>query len=363
MPKAGPLIQAHRAAGVAIAEAAGWLTVDHFGDPRAEYEAVRTAVGLLDLSHHGKVRITGADAQDFLNRMLTNDVKGLAAGRGCTAFLLNPKGHVVAYLVLHALAEGFLAEADPAMATSMRAMLERYVIADDVTLEDVGDAWGLLSLQGPQAPAVLGDLLGAGAPALEPLHHKEGEVGGVPVRTVSHSRAGEPGFDLWVPADRAAAVWEAVSGAGRPRGLRPVGLQALEVLRLEAGQAWASDVGGDMLALETGLEGAINFTKGCYIGQEFVVRVAHRGHVNRRLSGLVLSGEGVPARGAKVLSGGKEMGWVTSAAFSPALGRPIALGYVRRERNDPGSKVSVQVDGDAVEAEVVALPFVRRPSA
>ncbi|HEY7678405.1 MAG TPA: glycine cleavage T C-terminal barrel domain-containing protein, partial [Candidatus Methylomirabilis sp.] len=162
-----------------------------------------------------------------------------------------------------------------------------------------------------------------------------------------------------VAADGAAALWEAATRAGARHGLRPVGLAALNVLRLEAGQAWGSDVAGDVLALETGLERAISFTKGCYIGQEFVVRVAHRGHVNRKLSGLVLNGDRVPPAGSRVMAGDKEMGWITSAALSPGLGRPIALGYVRRECNAPGSKVTVRAGDAALDAEVVALPFVR----
>jgi folate-binding protein YgfZ len=134
----------------------------------------------------------------------------------------------------------------------------------------------------------------------------------------------------------------------------------MNVLRLEPGQAMGSDVAGDVLAMETGLEGVISFTKGCYIGQEFVVRVAHRGHVNRKLSGLVLTGDRVPAPGDRVVQGESEAGWITSAVLSPGLGRPIALGYVRRECNAPGSKVTVRAGDAALDAEVVALPFLRR---
>ena len=359
MAEQGVLYNVHRAAGAAFAEMAGRQVPQRFGDPRAEYEAVRRAAGLIDLSHQGKVRIAGADGQDFLNRMLTNDIKALAAGRGCPSFLLNPKGHVVAYLSLLALPDAFLAEADPAAAAAMIEMLARYVVADDVILEDVSEAWGLLSLQGPAAPAVLEALLGGPVPPLEPLQFAEVQVGGVPVRLVGHSRTGETGHDLWVAADRAAALWEAAMRAGARHGLRPVGQAALNVLRLEAGQAWGGDVAGDVLAMETGLEEVISFSKGCYIGQEFVVRIAHRGHVNRKLSGLVLNGDRVPEAGDKVVQGDKEAGWITSAALSPALGRPIALGYVRRECNAPGSKVAVRTAGLAVDAEVVALPFLK----
>ena len=362
MATRGELIEAQRAAGAVFIEVAGRQTPLHYGDPRGEYAAVREAVGLIDLSWQGKVRVTGADRVDFLQRMLSNDVKNLAVGRGCMAFLLDPKGHVVAYLALHALADEMLADAEPPMAFAMVEMLNHYVVADDVTLEDVSNAWGFLSLQGPRAPAVLADLLAGEAPALEPLQHAEREVAGATVRIVSRSRTGETGYDLWAPMDRLPALWEAAVKVGGRDGLRPVGLAALEVLRIEAGEARAADVGGDVLALETGLEHAISFTKGCYIGQEFVVRVAHRGHVNRRLSGLVLNGDRVPPAGSKVMAGDKEMGWITCAALSPGLGRPIALGYVRRECNAPGSKVTVQAGDGALDAEVVALPFMRPSS-
>ncbi len=362
MAKEGILFEAQRAAGAVFVDVAGRQVPEHFGDLRAEYGAVRAAAGLLDLSFLEKVRFSGADRVDFLNRMLSNDVKSLPAGRGCRAFLLDPKGHVVAYLALHVLADELLAETDPPMAAPTIEMLNRYVVADDVTIEEVSEAWGLLSLQGPKAPAVLGDLLGGEAPALEPLQHVERELAGGPARIAARSRTGEAGYDLWAPPDRVPALWDAAVRAGGRHGLRAVGLRALEALRIEAGEAWGQDVGGEVLALETGLEGAISFTKGCYIGQEFVIRVAHRGHVNRRLSGLVLTGDRVPAHADKVVLDGKEMGWVTSAAFSLGLGRPIALGYVRRECNAPGSKVTVMAGGAPAEAEVVALPFARRAS-
>jgi len=359
MTKQGIVHDRHETAGATFREVAGRQVPEHFGDPAAEYAAVRNAAGLIDLSHQGKVRITGGDGRDFLNRMLSNDVQALAAGQGCETFLLNPKGHVVAYLSLLALADAFIAEADPAAAAAMVEMLARYIVADDVTLEDVSEVWGLLSLQGPAAPAVLAKFLGGSAPALGPFQHEEGQVAGAPVRVVFHNRTGETGYDLWVAAAGAAALWDAVTRAGGRHALRPVGLAALNVLRLEAGKAWGSDVAGDVLAMETGLEGVISFSKGCYIGQEFVVRIAHRGHVNRKLSGLVLDGDRVPVAGDKVVQGEKEAGWITSAALSPALGRPIALGYVRRECNAPGSKVAVHAGGVAVDAEVVALPFCR----
>jgi len=156
------------------------------------------------------------------------------------------------------------------------------------------------------------------------------------------------------------AVWQALLGAGAPLGLRPAGMAAAEILRLEAGIPYPDvDFDETHLVLEAGLERGISFRKGCYLGQEIVERASARGHVNRRLVGLRIHGDRVPARGARILKGGAETGRITSAAFSPHLRAPIALGYVRRDAISAGSRVEVEISGTTVVAEVAALPFYR----
>ena len=174
-------------------------------------------------------------------------------------------------------------------------------------------------------------------------------------RVMGQSETGGPGLQCWTMAFHGAALWRALVEAGA----RPVGARALAVLRIEAGIPWyGHDVDETVILPEARLDQLVSYNKGCYIGQEVVARVKYRGHVNRALSGLVLDGDRVPASGAKVLVEDKEIGRVTSAVRSIALGRPIALGYVRREHFAPGTAVTV-VDGDATaRARVAELPFV-----
>jgi aminomethyltransferase len=180
-------------------------------------------------------------------------------------------------------------------------------------------------------------------------------VAGGPVRVIRRSETGGPGFQCWTVAFHAPALWEALVKAGA----RPAGAEALDALRVEAGIPWyGRDVDETVILPETRLEGFVSYNKGCYIGQEVVARVKYRGHVNRALSGLVLDGDRLPASGARVVAEGKEIGRITSAVHSIALGKPIALGYVRREHFAPGTRVVVEDDSGPIPARVAELPFV-----
>ena len=179
-------------------------------------------------------------------------------------------------------------------------------------------------------------------------------IAGEPVRVIHRREGGVAGFHCWTAAAHGAALWAAIADVAVP-----VGMQALDTLRVEAGIPWyGRDVDETLIFPETRLEQLVSFTKGCYIGQEVVARVKYRGHINRGLSGLVLEGDRVPAAGARVVAAGKDIGRVTSAVRSFALGRPIALGYVRREHFEPGSPVDVDDGGVVLRAKVAALPFV-----
>ena len=326
-------------------------------DPSREYRAAREAVALFDRSSLGKVTVTGRDRRAFLQGMLTNDVKGLEPGQGAPAAFLDAHGKVMALLVVYAAADRLLIELPADMTEKTLQILDHFLISEKAYFEAADDAFAILSLQGPSARALL-ERLGGGPIELAPYAHAEVTVGGAPVRVINRAEGPGPGFHCWVAADQA----ERLRGAFLEAGAVPGGPEVLEVLRVEAGRPWyPQDVDDSVILPETRLESLVSYTKGCYIGQETVARVKYRGHVNRALSGLVVDGDRVPDPGARVTVEGKDVGRVTSAVHSIALGRPIALGYVRREHFDPGSAVTVVDAAGEQPARVAALPFVADP--
>ena len=325
-------------------------------DQTREYQAARHAVALFDRSALGKVGVTGRDRLAFLQGMLTNDVKALAPGQGAPAAFLDAHGKVMTLLVVYAAADRALIELPSQMTAKTLETLDHFLISEKAEFEPLDDAFAILSLQGPEARGLLEGLAGV-ALDLAPYAHAEMTMGGVPARVINRAEGPAPGFHCWVRAEHA----ESLRGAVLAAGAVPAGADTLEILRVEAGQPWyPQDVDASVILPETRLESLVSYTKGCYIGQETVARVKYRGHVNRALSGLVIEGERVPDVGARVLAAGTEVGRVTSAVRSIALGRPIALGYVRREHFEPGTAVTVADGAGSQPARVSALPFVTR---
>jgi len=364
MAKRTFLYEIHKALGATFVKEAGWELPERFRDPLAEYRAVRASVGILDRSYRGKLRLSGPDRVRFLNGMVTNDVKKLQAGEGLYAALLNAHGKVLADLDIYALEESFLLDYSPARRETVQEVLTKHIIADDVEVQDVTETYGLLSIQGPQAGRLLQAAFGAPPFPTEEFQHIECSIVGTPVRLIRKTwYTGEEGYELLVPWDQLEKTWVAVWEKGQAFGLQAVGETAFEILRVEMGvPKYGIDMDESTLALEAPLERAISLTKGCYVGQEYVARITYRGHVNRKLAGLQVLEKIVPRRMDRIVMEGKEVGWVTSAVFSPSLNAPIALGYLRREYADPGSQLQVRVDETAVPVEVVSLPFYRRPS-
>jgi folate-binding protein YgfZ len=354
MPERLALHDTHREQGAIFGERWGWVLPVHYGDPDGEYRAVRERAGVVDRSMLGKATVTGRDRQAFLQGMLSNDVKALVSGQGAGAAFLDAHGKVMALLAVYALDDRLLLELPPGLTDKTLGTIDHFLISEKAYFEAADEAFAVLAVQGPGARDLLSGLAGRSLD-LAPYQHVEVGVAGAPVRVIHRREAGVPGFHCWTVALHGAALWRALVDAGA----RPVGMQALDALRVEAGVAWyGEDVDETVILPETRLEHLVSYNKGCYIGQEVVARVKYRGHVNRALSGLVLDGDGVPSRGARVVAEGKEIGRITSAVRSPALGRPIALGYVRREHFEPGSVVGVEDGGAVRPARVAALPFV-----
>jgi folate-binding protein YgfZ len=311
---------------------------------QTQYQVLREAAGVVDRSARGKLDVLGPDAVEFLQGQITNDVEALAPRQGCYAALLNPKGKILADLrVLAISAEELWLDTEEAALEVLHSSLDRYKIGRRVELRDRTADRSILSLIGPDAREVAG----VQAP-LTKHSFEQRDLGGVQTVMI----ATDVGLDVVVPRGETATVLSALSN----RGAVTVSAEATEVVRIESGRPrFGVDMTADNLPGEVGLEDrAVSFTKGCYVGQEPVARMHYRGHPNRLLRGLFLS-EPVAA-GTPVLSGTKEVGKVTSACVSPALG-PIALAVLRREVE---SSDHVLVGPGGIDANVIELPFPHR---
>ncbi|MBI4532094.1 MAG: aminomethyl transferase family protein [Candidatus Latescibacteria bacterium] len=359
--KRSSLYDIHRTLYATFVEVAGWEMPDHYGDPLAEHNVVRTDVGLIDLSHRGVLRITGPDRTTFLHNLVTNDITSLSPGMGCYAAILNPKGRILADMRVSVLQDSLLLDTEPELPEKLYSTLDRYLIADDAVLDNVTEQVGSLGVYGPQSSTLIGTLLGADLPEQE-HHFILHDFGGASLFIARSEITGEVGYDLFAPVEALPGLWETLCEKGRSMGVRPVGLQALNTLRIEAGiPRYGVDMDEETIALEARLEQrAISFTKGCYIGQEVVARATYRGHVNWLLSGLQVEGEAVPSGGDKVFDDDREVGHITSAILSPTLHHPIAFAYLRREVSEPDRRLTLIVHGASLSAEVVALPFYER---
>lgn len=351
------LYELHRTLGATFEDERGWELPGRYQDPVQEHRAVRESAGIVDISYRAVYQVTGSERIRFLNGMVTNDVGKLEDGQGCYACLLNPQGKIVADVEIYAVRDYHLMEVDSRWKEHALDHLNKYIIADDVAFEELGNCI-LLALQGPGANTVLRHVLSGAALPDGEQRCVELTLNDHVVRVIQTSITGEQGYKLVIPRERGADVWRAVQEAGAT----PVGMTALNTLRLEAGIPWFGvDFDETHFPQEAGIEDrALSFTKGCYVGQEFVIRIAHRGHVNRRISGLITEREPVPRPGDRVMREDKEVGRITSAARSPTLGKIIGLGMLRREFQESGTAVRIERGSESIPAEVSALPFYRR---
>jgi len=331
------------------------LTVPNEVSLDLQHRAAMTAAGVIDRSTLGKVTVTGRDRAAFLQGMLSNDVKALQPGQGCPAAFLDAHGKVVSLLSVYVLEDRILLELPAGSTDTFLQVIDKFLISEKAYFEAADDVYAILAVQGPEAERMLASLSGSTLDAA-PYSHQEVEIAGAPVRIARHRLAVTPGFHCWTAVTHAEALGKAL----REAGAVPVGALALETLRIEAGiPAYGRDVDDAVILPETRLDAFVSFTKGCYIGQETVARVKYRGHINRGLSGMVLEGDRVPAHGDAITAEDKEVGRVTSAVRSITLGKPIALGYIRREYFAAGSAVTIVTGGSPVPARVAELPFVK----
>jgi aminomethyltransferase len=343
----------HQHLGARFGEINGFEAVQSYRSPADEYTAARSAASLFDLSFRDLLRLSGEDRVSFLQGMVTQEVKRLPDNHATYAAMLTAKGSMVCDAQILKRPKDLLLDLEPGCGARAKGFLETYLISEDAAVTEASAELGVLRLIGPRSAAALAKAADVALP--DPGLMVGAQIANTSVLVVGLSMGQESGMDLLVPRDRLQLVFEQLIRAGEKEGLRAAGFDALEMLRVEAGvPRFLQDMDERTIPLEASLERAISYDKGCYIGQEIIARATYRGHVNRKLTGLLLGGE-LPPHRAELQVDGKKAGWITSAVRSPLMQQVIGLGYVQRELLAPGTVL--QIPASAGRATVHALPF------
>jgi folate-binding protein YgfZ len=360
MSKPLPLHDLHRSNGAEFAERDGWLLPAHFGNSAAEYAAVRSTAGFIDLSHRGLLQLTGPDRLSYLQGLVSNDVRSLKPGDGQYATFLTQQGKVLGDVRILCSENSFYLDLWEFIKDKIVEHLNRYLVADEVEIADRSEGYGILSIQGPQSEALLRNLVGPAQLPTGPMQHTIVEVDGAKSCAVRSSHTGEAGFDLIVPKPNLRILAQRWTEIGKQFSAVWVGEEAQNILRVEAGiPRYGVDFTEDNLLLEVGLDQAVSFTKGCYLGQEVVERIRSRGHVNKKLVGLSFEGKEPASPGDVIVSADQPVGTITNSVRSRVLGKPIGLGYVHKAYWKRDTRLAVHHNGIALSATIADLPFVQ----
>ena len=333
----------------------GATTAARFADPHQEFAALQNGCGVYDLGFRVRIFVTGKDRVRWMNGMVTNNIRDLAAGHGVYAFLLNPQGHILGDIYVYNQGDALIVETDRYQAEKIVATFDHYIIMDHVELKDTSERETALGLAGPRARAVL-NLAGIEVPNLLPLQmitpRCNCDCSCLECAVIRGEDGLQESYEIWLAPHDVYKTWLALIAAGAT----PVGSEALEMQRIVNGvPLYGVDIRERDLPQETEQMRALNFSKGCYIGQEIVERIRSRGNVHRKFTGFVVEGAATTAAGAKIVSDQKEVGEVTSAAnvCFPSGDQTVALGYIRREVGVPGRQVTI----GASKAVVIQLPL------
>ena len=356
-PLATPLASLHAKSGAWLGSWFGCALPNDFGDWLGEYGYLHDSVALLDKNYRAYLDFTGPDRVRYLNAILTNNIKDLRENHGTISLFLNPQGHILAEIETQALPEKLFCVSYALIREPLIAALDKYIIMDDVTLTDRTDDFASVALEGPKAALIAEELTGVDVADLAELETRPASVQRIPCRIGKRSPGGAASAEFLVDRSHVETLWNILFETARKHGGGPAGYQALSAARLEQGIPWYSyDFGEKQIPHEAGLQDShISYTKGCYTGQEIVERVRSRGQVNRVRVTLRYNTPEAPAPGTPLLSEGKEAGYTTRAAFSPALKAPVGMGYLRREKSMPGS--TVELPGAAGSATVITTPI------
>lgn len=358
--KHSPIHEHHIQLSATFEEVAGWEMPAHYGKWADEYQAVRQAVGLSDLSHRGKIRVTGDDRVKWLQGLISNDILPLQPGEGRYSSFLTHKGKMLGYFRVYILPDSVWVEDVGEVGDATFQALRKFLLYGiKAKMENCAESWGLLLVSGPKACSTVSAAFGVEMSDLTPLSAIAAKIGGHTAFVLCTEETGENDLEILLPADSLHTAWERLMEAGATYGIKAVGGHAREALRIEAGLPKAGpDLNEEIVPPEANLEGkALSLSKGCYPGQEVVARMDTYGNVRRHMVGLVMKDATVPPQGAKLFAGDREVGWVSSATRSPQLNEVIAFGFPLRDFSKAGTELTVEFDNRRHSATVHTLPF------
>ncbi len=346
-----------------MTEFQGWQVPQAYSDALEEHHAVRTAAGLFDIGFLTRIEITGSGARDLLERVFTRNVGRMPERSAHYGLLCTEEGHILDDAVLFLLparppATQFLLTTNAQNSDAVLAWLNRHG-AGDVAIVDRTPEQAHLALQGPKSPSIIEKFLSSHAKKFKPRAVREFRLDGFTLLAARTGYTGEHGYELIVPADRAVQVWDSIMDHGRDFGILPCGLASRDMLRIEMGyRLFGIDIDGTRSPLEAGLERFVDLKKD-FIGRESLLAAQAAG-TDRRFAGFALMDRSVPRPGGSIFSENREIGTVTSGAFSPSLRKGIGLGYLVARYAQPGQEIEVEIRDQEYAARIVELPFYRK---
>ncbi len=357
-----PLFEAQRELGAHFIEFAGWEMPVHYTSIIEEHNAVRDSAGLFDVSHLGRIDVSGSDATAFIQKLITNDASQLAKKQALYTLMCYESGTIIDDLLVYRLDDGHFMLVANALNTKkdFEWMKTKKRDEEDVQLKDVTNKLATIALQGPNSEKVLQKLTDYDLSELKKFWADEMELGGIKVMTSRTGYTGEDGFEIYSRADEIERIWSKILQLGKSEGIVPVGLGARDTLRLEACYVlYGNDIDETTTPLEAPLSWAVKFGKDCFIGKEKLLGQKEKG-VKKKLVGFEMIERGVPRRGYKIFVNNDEVGYVTSGTFSPTLKKNIGMGYVVIEHREVGKEIKIQIRNNFCNARIVRTPFYKR---
>jgi aminomethyltransferase len=362
-----PLIAQHRSAGAKLVDFAGWEMPVQYSGVVDECQTVRMKVGLFDVSHMGRFWLSGGGAMAFLQRVTTNDVGKLAVSQAQYSMVCNEQGGIKDDIFVYRIApEDFLLCVNASNREKILFWLKSHLVSGEaVALEDRSTIVSQIAIQGPQSREILIGLGGTALTALKLHHTCQAGLSGLPCLIARTGYTGELGYEIYVDTDKVDRLWDLLIQKGSAWGLKPAGLGARDLLRLEmAYLLYGNDIHEDTTPLEANAEWTVSFEKGDFIGKQALVAQKQAG-VTRRLTAFELVEKAVPRHGFKILDSASSqvIGEVTSGNFSPLLQKGIGLGYIPASHAIQGTSLTIDIRGKAASAVVVKAPFYKKTKA